>query len=77
MKTLSRNPFGRYDVVSESVKTGNHAGCDWCGALKVTRCGTYLYRYGTQPDDKPGRAHWLTGLFCGKSCAESFHGPIK
>jgi hypothetical protein len=58
---LKRNPFGRYTVVRVRV---DPVSCSWCGQRG-------RFRYGHDPD--AGRFALLSGIFCSKSCCESYH----
>lgn len=77
---LSHDAFARQSTIRQ-VECGGE--CDWCGKRRTSyrkdtvgwrtvRTNT-LYRYGTQPDDS-GRENWHKGLFCCKSCHDSYHG---
>lgn len=65
---INRDPFARHDIVRRVVQT--HSSCTWCGSKQS---GGGLFEYGTQPDDN-GRVNWHKGLFCSKSCHDSYHG---
>lgn len=61
---ISRDPFGRFDIIRESVGPGK---CDWCGQQKKT-----LYQYGVNYDDR-NRDEWSRGRFCCKRCWQAYH----
>ncbi len=75
--TLSHDAFARQSSIRQ-VECGGE--CDWCGQRRTRhdkQTGAHqrthtLYRYGTMPDDS-GREHWHKGLFCSKSCHDSYH----
>lgn len=83
MRTLSRDPFARHDVVRLMVPRsafGINAECAWCGARVLPypdgspiqgRTVKRLYRYGTLPD---GRSFPTCHprAFCSKSCYHSY-----
>ena len=71
MIELSHDPFARTSLVRRLVVTGQK--CFWCGQ---SRRGDALFQYGTERDDRPGETHvgWHKGLFCSKSCHDSYHG---
>ena len=80
MVGISRDPFARHDIVRRVVQT--HASCTWCGGKRTVGSNTParrvtlgLYEYGTERDDRPGErnVNWHTGLFCCKSCHDSYH----
>lgn len=56
----------------------NGKNCSWCGGYRwVTATETYypspkLFEFGTRPDDS-NRTNWHSGLFCSKSCHDSYH----
>jgi hypothetical protein len=67
MAYISRDPFARSELHRELVGAGNST-CDWCGSV---RKGNKLYKYRTEPD--AGRANEHKGLFCSKSCHDTYH----
>lgn len=73
---LARTELHRENVfVTQADSFGNYAqDCAWCGSVRRTRTGKpFLYRYSTTRDDA-GRASVHKGLFCSKSCHDSYHG---
>lgn len=62
IRTISRDPFARVEVVRRSERGGT---CAWCG--REAR-----YRYGTQSD--AGRTDWQVRRFCSIGCMRAFHG---
>jgi len=88
MRTVSRDPFARYDFVRKQLtgfsavlpdSDGSFASrlhaCDWCGTVRRTRKGyPFSYRYGVQPDSLSGHIHWDAGTFCSLSCRQSHIG---
>lgn len=73
---ISHDAYARQSSIRQ-VECGGK--CDWCGTRrthKLTRTlskATHtLFRYGTQSDDNT-REHWHKGLFCSKSCHDSYH----
>lgn len=67
--SLSRDSFGRFEIVRRIVKT-TISTCSWCGSNWRNR----LFEYGTLPDDNlTGRVHWHEGLFCSKLCHDIYH----
>ena len=75
LKVMTHGAFSRQSVVRETFDYGRVPGivprCSNCGQAGRN---DVLYRYGVENDDRPGRYHWYTGLFCCKSCADSYHG---
>lgn len=71
MTMISRDPFARTEV-HRRLEVG-HNGCDWCGAQRTHKGATTwnLFRYYTETDG--GRRHDHKGLFCSKSCHDSYH----
>lgn len=76
MRHIARDPFARHTLV-RSVVRPLAAGqtCTWCGSVRTSRrCRTtFLYRYGTEPDAIRPRIAWHDGVFCSKSCHDSYH----
>jgi hypothetical protein len=58
---LSRNPYARYTIVRNKVEARK---CDFCGQPAK-------FQYGVDLD--AGGTNWQRGVFCGKSCCESYH----
>lgn len=72
MAYISRDPFARQELHREREYVHTFRTCDWCGQTKSTKSERrYLYRYRTETDG--GRSHEHRGLFCSKSCHDSFH----
>jgi hypothetical protein len=67
MKYIGRDPFARETLMRENWPTTRT--CDWCGNKRGTE--GYLFRYVTVPD--AGRPAPHRGLFCCKSCHDSYH----
>lgn len=66
---VSRDPFARTTLYRLRVYGGRR--CDWCGQAKRPPSGRpYLYQYSTESDG--GRSHVHRGLFCDKSCHDSY-----
>jgi hypothetical protein len=73
MKQVSHNPFARESMIRENVYVTVET-CAWCGNVRKTKTGkAYLYRYGIEPDDKPGRISYLRGLYCDAHCMRAHH----
>lgn len=73
MAYISRNPFAREELHRSSVPV-THETCAWCGSQRRGgRDGSkrYLYQYRTESDG--GRKFEHSGLFCSKSCHDSYH----
>ena len=73
MIELSHDPFARTTLMRQLVMPLSFGDCDWCGQHRH-RNGeplSGLFQYGTRRDDN-GRVNWHDGLFCGKSCFESY-----
>ena len=72
MRTISRDPFARTETVRMNWSVTSTQLCDWCGTKRQSKSGNpYLYRYATETDG--GSRHWHRGLFCCKSCHDSFN----
>lgn len=73
MKEVSHDAFAR-----ESIIRKNESGietCSMCGNARKTPSGKrYLYRYGVEHDDKPGRIAWDDRKFCCKACRDGYYG---
>ncbi len=74
MRTISRDPFARTELVRERVYWPDPLHCPYCGTIPETpKTGDrYLYRYGTAHD--AGRTDWHRGLYCSKGCHDAYHG---
>lgn len=84
MRSLSRDPFARLNVVRrqdtgftvDRTPTGDSFGermysCAWCDTVRYTPKGhPFTYRYGVSPDS--GRDHFTLQGFCCKSCHDSY-----
>lgn len=72
---ISRNSFGRYSVVRQTVKARSEQTCDNCGYSGTPRKtgGFSLYRYGYSADGMHRRTNYLAGYFCSAGCCRSFH----
>lgn len=72
--TISHDAFGRWCLLRESVAAVDvirqSLSCSWCGGR---RPAGGLFRYGTAPDDAPGRISWDRRLFCSVGCYRSYH----
>ena len=66
MALMNRDPFARTEL-HRNVYARPNAECSWCGT-KDRR----LYEYRTETDG--GWSHEHKGLFCSKSCHDSYHG---
>jgi hypothetical protein len=71
MRVLKHDGYARQALVRETIKSTK--GCRNCGAWE--HYDHALFRYGTERDDRPGQNNvsWHEGLFCSKSCHDSFH----
>ena len=72
MIQISRDPFARTELVRHKVTTALNCTCLWCGQKRKK---DVLFEYGTERDDRPGEHNvaWHKGLFCSKSCHNSYH----
>lgn len=66
---ISRDPFARTTITREVVKVAPYVVCQWCGQ---SRKSSKLFRYWVESDG--GRSSEVRGLFCSKSCCNSYHG---
>jgi hypothetical protein len=75
MAYISRDPFAR-TTLNRIVVHANGATCAWCGGNRQHRgrALTTLFRYVSTTDSIYGRAVTHKGLFCSKSCHDSYHG---
>jgi len=81
MRYVTRNPYARLtiraervDVSSANVQTGRPV-CRECGNTRSTPAGRqWLYQFYV--DDDAGARHSgpIAGLYCSRSCAESYRG---
>jgi len=69
MAYVCRDPFARTELHKSFVPTDRT--CDWCGQMKSVRGQKGLYRFRTESDG--GRSFEHRGLFCTKSCHDSYH----
>lgn len=67
-RLISRDPFARSELRRNLVRTDLDT-CSWCGMNGRGR----LYRYSTHVDSISGRRYDHRGLFCSKSCHDSYH----
>lgn len=72
MAYISRDPFARRELHRMSVEVG-YKTCDWCGQLRYRsgKVSSKLFVYKTECDS--GRVLEHKGLFCSKSCHDSYH----
>ena len=75
---ISRDPFARTTLVRR-IYTDDLVGakCDWCGNPRKGHKGylAHLFQYGTENDGINQSyigPHWHKGLFCSKSCHDSY-----
>lgn len=73
MAYISRDPFARQEIHRSAITDYHGAQCQWCGSLgrALKHGGHRLYRYETQTDG--GRCFVHGGVFCCKSCHDSYH----
>lgn len=71
---ISHDAFARWCLMRESVAAVDvirqSLSCSWCGCH---RPAGGLFRYGTAPDDNPGRISWDRHTFCCVGCRRSFY----
>jgi len=71
MAYISRDPFARSETHRKTVEVVSQA-CGWCGGVRKTKAGMFhLYQYRTESDG--GRIDEHRGLFCSRSCHNSYH----
>lgn len=68
MRTISRQPFGRYSVMRELIYP-KKTTCSWCGG-KNGYGGLYIY--GFDRDDRP-EIDWAKGSFCSLQCFKTYY----
>lgn len=68
-RDVRRDPFARTTLRAQRVAIRAGA-CDWCGG---SRDDGKLLRYSTVGDGLNARPVEHEGLFCSKSCHDSFH----
>ena len=72
MALISRDPFAREEIHRSKPLSARDCGfettCVWCGGLSASK---KLFRYWTETDG--GTKHVHKGLFCSKSCHDSYH----
>jgi hypothetical protein len=78
MRQISSDPFARTTLHRRKVsaETVTHAGCAWCGSVKVSKDGlrAYLYEYVEGRDSARGGSDWtISGRFCCIDCARTYH----
>lgn len=70
-RLISRDPFARQELHRESVPVPA-ISCAWCGQFRGSVASSHkLFRYYTESDG--GRRFDHKGLFCSKSCHDSYH----
>jgi hypothetical protein len=74
LRYISRDPFARTTLERGTVTLFSDKTCDWCGneGKRLRNGARQLYGYQTRPDS--GRVVVHRGLFCCKSCHDSYHG---
>ena len=76
MKTINRDPFGRFDIVRETVRLDVHSreDCAWCGhAGRYFSDHRRLFRYGIWKDGIYTKPHLSEKLFCCVSCWRTYN----
>lgn len=75
MHQISRDPFARTTLLRERIYVHSET-CVWCGHQKVIAHSSqrYLFRYSTKKDGIHTQPQPHSGLFCSKSCHDSYHG---
>jgi hypothetical protein len=73
MAYINRDPFARTELHRRVVNshTFMQIECSWCGQPRLGKPKT-LFQFYTETD--AGRQHVHKGLFCSKSCHDSYHG---
>jgi hypothetical protein len=69
MVLVKRDPFARTELHRELVRT--NLACYWCGGTRGEGEVRKLYEYRTESDGGSKNKHH--GLFCSKSCHDSYH----
>lgn len=73
MALVSRDPFARTELHRSVVTAHTGITCSNCGGVRISPKGwKSLYEYRTESDG--GRSSTHRGLFCCKSCHDSYHG---
>ena len=69
MRTISRDPFARENLVRRTI----HKACEclWCG-VRSNR----MFNYGIERDDKNGRVEWHGRVFCSIGCFRDYTGAF-
>jgi hypothetical protein len=73
MTYVSRDPFARSEL-HKQIATVGHGSCDWCGQVRMSKHKApvpQLYTFLTESDGGTTSRH--RGLFCSKSCHDSYH----
>lgn len=77
-RVLSHDGFARRELIRQTATVSPGASCDWCGNVNWSRAKNpvpQLYSYGTRADDSlRSSINRHRGLFCSKSCHDSYHG---
>ena len=74
MRTVIRNSFARNTIIARRVHDVSTT-CKWCGNRRTTRNGRpWLYQFSQENDGLLNTLHAIPGLFCSRSCAETYHG---
>jgi hypothetical protein len=70
---ISRDPFARCELHRRAFTDHHGAQCQWCGSLgrPLKHGGHRLYWFETHHD--AGRMSRHGGVFCSKSCHDSYH----
>jgi hypothetical protein len=69
MARVSRDVFARTELHRELVEAAGT--CWWCGGTRGEGRVRKLYKYRTEHDG--GRRSEHDGLFCSRSCFDSYH----
>lgn len=74
MALVSRDPFARRELHRQVATVRQGTTCDWCGNVRMSRHKVpvpQLYTFITESDG--GSKHRHHGMFCSKSCHDSYH----
>ncbi|WP_419663863.1 uncharacterized protein Dvar_40920 [Desulfosarcina variabilis str. Montpellier] len=64
--TISRDPFGRFDTIRQTILKDERKSCAWCG-----RPGRF--RYGSLNDGLTTQPHFDQETFCSIGCRRAYH----
>lgn len=70
-----RNSFARETIIGQRVKVDvNGLTCEWCGSVRQRTEASQPWLYQLMVEHDGGRTGEIAGLYCSRSCVESYVG---